>query len=172
MWCPKNHTYFWEFSDGVGEVLGNKSSSKTATSLSNWSFIKRISSRTSTNSSVSFSTKLGGILRLIVLLLCLVLIGEVIGKVYALWRLDKVRFSGFSTMISGWKIKSYKIWAWVIRKYFNSDFRCQNLILQTWNWKLIKKTWSLGSQKSLKVPFVSVMMILIFFLNGFVKAYQ
>ena len=30
----------------------------------------------------------------------------------------------------------------------------------------------LGSQKSVKIPFVSVMMILIFFLNGFVKAYQ
>ena len=34
-------------------------------------------------------------------------------------------------------------WARVIRKYFNCLFWYLNLIWETWNWKLIKNTWSI-----------------------------
>ena len=34
-----------------------------------------------------------------------------------------------------------KSWARVIRKYFNWWFWYLKLMLETWNWKLIKNTW-------------------------------
>ena len=36
-----------------------------------------------------------------------------------------------------------KIWARVIRKVFNALFEYQKFALETWNWKLIKNTWSI-----------------------------
>jgi len=39
-----------------------------------------------------------------------------------------------------------KSWARVIRKYFNWGFRYQNLIWETWTWKLMKNTWSIEAK--------------------------
>ena len=39
-----------------------------------------------------------------------------------------------------------KNWARVIRKYFNWRFWHLNLILETWNWKSIKNTWSIEAK--------------------------
>ena len=39
-----------------------------------------------------------------------------------------------------------KSWARVIRKYFNEQFSYLNLILETWNWKSIKNTWSIEAK--------------------------
>ena len=61
------------------------------------------------------------------------------------------------------KNRAKKNWARVIRKYINWGFWHQNLILETWNWKLIKNTWSIKGkilkkylkiQASLKVRFL------------------
>ena len=47
-----------------------------------------------------------------------------------------------------------KNWAWVIRKYFNWLFGWLNLVLETWNEKLMKNTWSIEAkilQKNLEI---------------------
>ena len=37
-------------------------------------------------------------------------------------------------------------WSRVIRKYFNWRFWYLNFILETWNWKLMKNTWSIEAK--------------------------
>ena len=50
-----------------------------------------------------------------------------------------------STLFSKRKI-FFENWARVIRKNFNWIFRCLNLVWETWNWKLIKNTWSIDAK--------------------------
>ena len=43
-------------------------------------------------------------------------------------------------------VSNRKNWAWVIRKYFSWLFGWLNLVLETWNEKLMKNTWSIEAK--------------------------